>query len=382
MKKKLTLLIFLLPVLLMGQVTLKKNGTITFDVGGKKNKQDTVQPVKEPSLQPDDGEDDVVHFKKKDKKRTGSGYVATSASSLTIGTGDQILTTQSGLSYAPGDKIRLTNGPANYMEGTVSSYSDTNMVVNITKLSGDGTYSNWNLNIVKDAPASLEPKTANKNRINEGEKEDVPEFKRDGIFKAVLHAGINGAQIDGDGYAGYNHIGADVGVGVLVRLHKFFSLGMDINYSMKGAKQKLNTSGSGQGYDSLGNIISLFKYRVDFDYIEVPIALIVQDKKYIMFSAGLSMAALVHYREQNEAGVENTNAPPNGPPKNFDFCAFGALDFVIHKNYVLGIKFSYSLIPLRGPQYQGLTRLFGEYNNVLNFHFAYIIDKNTFKKKH
>ena len=153
---------------------------------------------------------------------------------------------------------------------------------------------------------------------------------------------------------------------------------MEINYTMKGAKQKFTQ----QVIDSTNNP-SMQLYKVDMDYIEIPISLNVQDKKYIMFSAGLSIAALVRYKERSEGGQYLTNNPPNGEyPKKFDFCAFGALNFVIHRNYMLGIKFSYSILPLRGPHLgASLNRLLGEYNNVLNFHFAYIMDKNTFKKK-
>ncbi|MDB5282360.1 MAG: hypothetical protein JWO06_1435 [Bacteroidota bacterium] len=286
MKKKLTLLIFLFPLLLMAQTTIKKDGTITFDFG-KKNKQQQQDstPPPPPSLQPDDEDEDQPKSKKERKQA----------------------------------------------------------------------------------------------RVNGGEQEEIPDFKKDGIFKAILHAGINGAQIDGDGYAGYNHIGADVGIGAMIRFHKYFSATMEINYSMKGAKQKLVQQDQ-RVIDSTGNS-SLFQYRANLDYIEVPISLNVQDKKYVMFSLGLSMAALVRYKERTEAGQDDTNNPPNGQPKSFDFCAFGALNFIIHKNYMLGIKFSYSLISLRGVQYPGLSRASGEFNNVLNFHFAYIIDKSTFKKK-
>ena len=78
---------------------------------------------------------------------TGPGYLATSASSLTIGSGSQTFTTQSGLAYLPNDEIRISHSATNYMEGTVNFYSATTMIANITNAVGSGTFSSWNIGI-------------------------------------------------------------------------------------------------------------------------------------------------------------------------------------------------------------------------------------------
>src|SRR5207253_458326 len=64
---------------------------------------------------------------------TGSGYFATSASSVTIGTGSKSFTTQSGLAYSVGARARVSNTgtPTNYMEGIVTTYSGTTLTVNV-----------------------------------------------------------------------------------------------------------------------------------------------------------------------------------------------------------------------------------------------------------
>ncbi|HWB62246.1 MAG TPA: outer membrane beta-barrel protein [Chitinophagales bacterium] len=203
--------------------------------------------------------------------------------------------------------------------------------------------------------------------------EIVDDWKKNGIFKAIFHAGINGSQVDGDGYAGYNLMGFQGGIGALVRFHKYFSTSIEINYTMKGAKQKFIESAAGT--DSSTRQL----YRVQWDYIELPISINVQDKKLVMFSLGLAPAVMVRYRERNENGDDDTNAPPDGQPRRFDLSAFGSLHFLIQQHYGIGLKFSYSLLKIRGPQYPGLTRVAGEYNNVLSLNFMYILD--TVKKK-
>jgi hypothetical protein len=279
MHKKLTLLIFLFPLLLFAQQTQYKNGAISIDFGKKKPKSDTIQPVKQPYSTDDDEEDS-------------------------------------------------------------------------------------------------KPKKEKKVKVKDNNSEALAEdWKKDGIFKAIPHIGINGAQIDGDGYAGYNKIGLDVGVGALIRFHKFVSVSMELNYSMLGAKQRLVTTQNGS--DS-----SRFLYRVQWDYVEVPISINVQDKKFVMFSLGLTPAVMVRYQERNEVGDDDTNNPPNGQPRRFDLRGFAALHFFIQQHYGFGIKFAYSFLSIRGAQYPGLSRVLGEYNNVLTLRFMYIIDKTTFKKKH
>jgi hypothetical protein len=88
-----------------------------------------------------------------DTGATGSGYLATSTTSVTIGTGSQTFTTQSGLAYLPGDRARVSNTatPSNYMEGVVTSYSGTSLVVNVDTTSGSGTFASWNIGIAGNA---------------------------------------------------------------------------------------------------------------------------------------------------------------------------------------------------------------------------------------
>ena len=202
------------------------------------------------------------------------------------------------------------------------------------------------------------------------------EWRKEGLIKAVAHVGINGAQIDGDGYAGYNKIGLDAGVDAMIRFHKLFSVTIGFNYAMLGAQQKFTQQNNQSTIDSSSRQL----YRVGWDYIQLPVALNIQDKKLVMFSLGLAPGVMVRYKERTEAGQDDTNNPPNGPPHKFDLSGFAMLNFVIQQHYMLGIKFAYSFISIRGPQYPGVSKVVGEYNNVLTFRFGYIFDKTSFKK--
>lgn len=80
---------------------------------------------------------------------TGAGYTATSTTSLvTAGSGSKSFTTQSGLAYSVGARIRATStGSSEWMEGVVTSYSSTTLVVTMDLNSGTGTHTDWNINL-------------------------------------------------------------------------------------------------------------------------------------------------------------------------------------------------------------------------------------------
>jgi len=78
---------------------------------------------------------------------TGAGYGGSSSTTMTIGTGAFTFTTQSGMAYVLGDQVRVIHDATHFMEGTVSFYSGTTMIMNITNYVGSGTFSSWNLGI-------------------------------------------------------------------------------------------------------------------------------------------------------------------------------------------------------------------------------------------
>ncbi len=224
-----------------------------------------------------------------------------------------------------------------------------------------------------DEEEQEEAKTAKQRRAErKASKPDTKDdfnYKRDGLFKGLFHAGLNACQIDGDLEYGYKYLGANVGVGVMVRFHKFVSVSMMIDYSMKGAKARIIPS---------PNPISAQLYRIQNDYMEVPIALNVHDKKLIMASIGIAPAFMVRYNERNYDGQNVTDNPPFGQPRRFDLSGFVGFGFVIKQNFYLGGKFSYSFLKMRGP-YSG-SKTNGQYNNVLTFSFMYILDAVKKKK--
>lgn len=75
------------------------------------------------------------------------GYNGTSTTSTAIATGAKTFTTQSGKLWVAGQFLQIASAAnsANYMNGTVTSYSGASLVMNITNIGGSGTLADWNI---------------------------------------------------------------------------------------------------------------------------------------------------------------------------------------------------------------------------------------------
>lgn len=84
----------------------------------------------------------------------GPGYAATSTSSVAIGTGSKTWTTQAGLAYTAGARARVAYDASNYLEGPITSYAGTTLVINVDRVAGSGTYAAWNIGLAGDVGAT------------------------------------------------------------------------------------------------------------------------------------------------------------------------------------------------------------------------------------
>lgn len=238
----------------------------------------------------------------------------------------------------------------------------------------------------KDAPP---PRVKRQKADDAPGQEEKPDYKKEGLFKAVFIAGVNLTQIDGDYQAGYVHPGAHVGIGTLVKFHKNFSVSLAIVYGMKGATQKytdLNYQQGGSGTAFAG----IYRSRQNWDYIQLPIMLNVHDKKLVMAGIGLSANYLVRNKLMFEA-YDAAGKPTNNfigfqqalerQPSKFDLGAVINFQFMIKRVFGIGAQFEYSLIGLKPSVGQPYTKVRQMRNNALTIRFSYILDPVAIKDK-
>ena len=73
----------------------------------------------------------------------------TSVTSVAIGTGTKVFTTQSGKSFNDGAWLLITSDAdeVNYMHGQVTTYAGTTLTMNITNTGGSGTFADWTIRV-------------------------------------------------------------------------------------------------------------------------------------------------------------------------------------------------------------------------------------------
>lgn len=108
-------------------------------------------------------------------------YGGTSDTSLLLGTGSKVFTTQKLLGYVAGSRVRaasLANPTLNYMEGVVTSYAGTTLTVSMDRGAGSGTFADWQLTLIGDVggPGPAGP---------DGDPGPAGNDGADGIFSAI-----------------------------------------------------------------------------------------------------------------------------------------------------------------------------------------------------
>lgn len=81
--------------------------------------------------------------------QAASSFSSTSTTSVAIGVGSKVFTTQANKNYIQGQFISVASAAdgANYMHGQVDTYTGTSLTINVTDTGGSGTHADWNIAI-------------------------------------------------------------------------------------------------------------------------------------------------------------------------------------------------------------------------------------------
>lgn len=176
--------------------------------------------------------------------------------------------------------------------------------------------------------------------------------------------GVQGAQIDGDYYAGYNQPGIMTGLFVGREVSEKTALSFALAFSQKGARRNANPEKGDYDY-----------YRARLNYIEVPFQLSWHLKRIDLYG-GLYYGRLLSAKEENQNGIIATEVKYNSNDWGYLIGGEGK----VRENIYFGVRFAYSLIPIREYFFNGqiyyyniIQRVFnkGLYNNTLTFYLQY-----------
>jgi hypothetical protein len=185
----------------------------------------------------------------------------------------------------------------------------------------------------------------------------------------AISAGVNISQLDGDEYYGFRKAGLNIGPSVMIPFGKNrnWSVGFELLYSQKGSYHKGGTDST--------------TYRIQLDYLEIPVLVRFTDKKVISGGAGFCYGQLINMKE-----TPMYYATPHGEFSKSDFSILGEVSFRIWFRLWLDVRYQYSLLNLRTVTYtdplppnNSWDR--NEYNNTITLRLSWIFNQQARTKK-
>lgn len=186
------------------------------------------------------------------------------------------------------------------------------------------------------------------------------------VFVVKPGLGINGCQIHGDSYSGYDKFGVFGGASVNAKLGEKTSLELGFYFSQKGSRHNQNPKKNDFTF-----------YRVNLNYIDMPLSLFYQVNEHWFLTLGPSVAYLISYREENHLGDFTGDSPFN----KFEGGLNIGLGRIINDRWSIELRCSNSITPIRdyGTAARNLympnfvARLFnkGLYSNLLTLFLSY-----------
>ena len=174
-------------------------------------------------------------------------------------------------------------------------------------------------------------------------------------FDAGIIVGVSPSQVDGDNLSGFNKVGIKAGGFVKRKFSDDWALQFELEYIQKGSRRPVNTDDNSY-------------YLLRLNYVEAPFMLSYFVNKKLSVEAGLSLGVLISYYEEDETGI-----PYNSDFHKYDFLGNGGINYMLSEHLSVGVRFSYSLVPIRlygdeAPYYY-FNR--NQFNNVLAFSLQY-----------
>lgn len=177
-------------------------------------------------------------------------------------------------------------------------------------------------------------------------------------FDAGLILGLNGTQVEGDGFKGYHKAGLLAGLFVQTDIAPAIVAGMEIKYSQKGSRK---------AYDPKQPEID--KYAMRLGYIDIPLFMGFRTNDRSMIIGGIAPGFLIHSKEVSSYGEipEEDSQEFN----TFDLQPFIGFQFDFLDRASVDLRMALSIIP--SVDKQGVNNYWGNglYNNVISLAFYY-----------
>jgi len=190
----------------------------------------------------------------------------------------------------------------------------------------------------------------------------------------AVSVGMNLTQVDGDEFFGYNKIGLNVGPMIIVPFGKNrnWSVSMELLYTQKGSYHRGATDST--------------SFRLQQDYVEVPLLVHFTDKKLISGGVGFSYGQLINYKETKN-NVFDSLFQYQTPLSNNDISVIADLQIRLWSKLWANLRYQYSMksnrtVVVVDPNVyprDPLTRY--QYNNVISIRLTWVFNQAKIVKK-
>lgn len=205
------------------------------------------------------------------------------------------------------------------------------------------------------------------------------------IIKGEAIMGMNLSQVDGDEVFGFKKVGANVGAGVMIPFGKRgrWDASFEALYTQKGSNQKQ------QYYDSTlivctgDSTIVTGQYKLNLNYVEIPVMVMFTDKEFISFGAGFSWSRLVGVKEYEHGELVETTTLNSGVYNKNDFSILADFRIRVYKSLKFNVRYQYSLAKIRTRDFLDLncnTKTRDQYNNVITFRLIWVFNEAQSRK--
>lgn len=159
-------------------------------------------------------------------------------------------------------------------------------------------------------------------------------------FNLGLKGGLNFAQVNGDGLAGYDKLGVEAGVRTVINFESNWDLVVELLYSQRGSSDQVTFRGN--------NVTFL----LIMDYVSIPVLFefkdwVVNDEDggfYRMhFNGGLAYGRVFNL-------VNEINSAPDSFADSFntdDLSMILGIDYYFNRHFSVNLRYTRSLIPLQ-----------------------------------
>ena len=177
-----------------------------------------------------------------------------------------------------------------------------------------------------------------------------------------ISLGANFCQVDGDQFYGFRKVGINFGPMAMIPFGKNrnWSVTMELLYSQKGSYHAGSTDST--------------YYRLNLDYIDIPVMVHFTDKKIISAGVGFCYGQLIG---KSESTLPDSIVVPNNNFRPYDLSVLGEVSLRVWNRFWINVRYQYSMLSLRNvtftnPNIKGDTWQRDQYNNLISLRLTYI----------